>query len=284
MNTPTRPAPEHGILLRLTGPLQSWGCLSHFNERDTAPFPTRSALIGLLASALGRSREEPIDDLSTLTLTVRTDRPGVPLRDLHTVGGGLPARSTVTTAEGKKRTGDTTTLLTHRTYLADAAFTAALTATPQTPVELLEDAAAALTHPKWPLYLGRRSCPPDGPLLLGTSRDALHHLIHLPIAAPPPRPNQHTPITFTSDQPLSGLPLQDPQALADHSDGDTPTGQINDQPQTFHPRRRSHRARAVYHRTLHLPHDQYAGLGTHQLHALAAYTTTHLTHPESSPR
>ncbi|MFD3781209.1 type I-E CRISPR-associated protein Cas5/CasD [Streptomyces sp. NPDC058612] len=282
MNTPTRPAPEHGILLRLTGPLQSWGRLSHFNERDTAPFPTRSALIGLLASALGRTREEPIDDLTTLTLTVRTDRPGIPLRDLHTVGGGLPARSTVTTAEGKKRTGDTTTLLTHRTYLADAAFTAALTATTRTPDTLLEDAAAALTHPKWPLYLGRRSCPPEGPLLLGTSDDALHHLIHLPIAAPPPRSHQHTPIAFTSDQPLSRLPA--PHSPTGESDGDTPAGQINDQPETFHPRRRTYRARAAYHRSLHLPTDQYAGLGISQLHALAAYTTTHLTHPEGSPR
>ena len=61
-----------------------------------------------------------------MSLTVRVDRPGVLLRDLHTVGGGLPANATVTTAEGKKRTGDTGTLLTHRTYLADAAFTAAV--------------------------------------------------------------------------------------------------------------------------------------------------------------
>ncbi|MGW1642929.1 type I-E CRISPR-associated protein Cas5/CasD [Streptomyces lavendulae] len=284
MTNPTRPAPEPGILLRLTGPLQSWGRLSHFNERDTAPFPTRSALIGLLACALGRHREEPIDDLTTLTLTIRTDRPGIPLRDLHTVGGGLPPRATVTTAEGKKRTGDTTTLLTHRTYLADAAFTAALTPTPQTPDGLLNDAAEALIHPRWPLYLGRRSCPPEGPLLLGTSDDALHHLVHLPIAAPPPRAHQHTPIAFTSDQPLSRLPAPAHHTTANDTDGDTPAGQINDQPETFHPRRRSYRARTAYHRSLHLPPTQYAGLGTPQLHTLAAYTTTHLTHPESSPR
>ncbi|WP_328965794.1 CRISPR-associated protein Cas5 [Streptomyces virginiae] len=42
------------MLLRLTGPLQSWGTHSHFNERDTAAFPTLSGVLGLLACALGR--------------------------------------------------------------------------------------------------------------------------------------------------------------------------------------------------------------------------------------
>ena len=52
-DTPREPsAPEPGLLLRLAGPLQSWGERSHFNERDTARFPTRSGVIGMLAAAL----------------------------------------------------------------------------------------------------------------------------------------------------------------------------------------------------------------------------------------
>ncbi|MFF8387402.1 type I-E CRISPR-associated protein Cas5/CasD [Streptomyces kanasensis] len=278
----TTPRPTPGLLLRLAAPLQSWGRHSHFNERDTAPFPTRSGLIGLLASALGRARHEPIDDLATLSLTVRTDRPGVPLRDLHTVGGGLPARATVTTAEGKKRSGDTTTLLTHRTYLADAAFTTALTATDTTPTDLLPTLAQALLTPQWPPYLGRRSCPPEGPLLLGASDDALHHLIHLPIAAPPPPADRDPGVTFTSDQPLSRLPVPDHLLTEDAGDGDTPAGAINDQPTTFHPRRRTYSSRPAYQRTLHLPTAQYTGLGTDHLTALSTYTTHHLNHPERS--
>lgn len=163
MTTALFPAPEPGLLLRLTGPLQSWGLHSHFNERDTAAFPTRSGVIGMLASALGRHRGRPIDDLTRLHLTVRTDRPGVLLRDLHTVGGGLPGKATVTTAEGKKRPGDTGTLLTHRYYLADAAFTVALTAPRTDDPTLLDRYADALRNPRWPLHLGRRSCPPEGP-------------------------------------------------------------------------------------------------------------------------
>ncbi|MEU8764276.1 type I-E CRISPR-associated protein Cas5/CasD [Streptomyces sp. NPDC048659] len=266
---------RHGLLLRFTGPLQSWGTHSHFNERDTAPFPTRSGVIGLLAAALGRRRDEPIDDLARLSLTVRSDRPGVILRDLHTVGGGLPAKATVTTAEGKKRSGATATLLTHRTYLADAAFTVALTH-PDGNHPILQTCADALTHPHWPLYLGRRSCPPEGPLLLGATDDALHHLLHLPIAAPPPsRGTADRGITFTSDTPLDQLP-----ALTTWPDG-TPhpvvatTGEITDQPVTFHPRQRAYRSRTLHQLTLRLPHTQYKGLGTDYLRALADYLNDH---------
>lgn len=270
---------EPGLLLRLCGPLQSWGERSHFNERDTAPFPTRSGIVGLLASALGRRRTEPVDDLRRLSLTVRTDRPGVLLRDLHTVGGGLPAKATVTTAEGKKRSGDTTTVLTHRTYLADAAFTLALTLPPATQDlitsedagDLLAQCAEALRCPQWPLYLGRRSCPPEGPVLLGHTDDTLHHLLHLPLAAEPP--GAGTPgIEFLSDRPLDRLPT-----LNRHVGEDAhPATEVNDEPLSFHPRHRAYRVRPLYRRTLHLPRLAYAGLGTEQLHITGGYLATHL--------
>ncbi|MFI9042032.1 type I-E CRISPR-associated protein Cas5/CasD [Streptomyces sp. NPDC053726] len=285
-----RPDPEQGLLLRLTGPLQSWGLHSHFNERDTAAFPTRSGVIGLLAAALGRHRSEPIDDLAQLSLTVRTDRPGVPLRDLHTVGGGLTAKETVTTAEGKKRTGDTGTLLTHRTYLADGAFTVALTAPGghgDTDV-LLARCAQALRHPRWPLYLGRRSCPPEGPLLLGESDDALHHLIRLPVAAvAPPARNDRTgqarnSIDFLADRPLTCLPVSPDMVLPGNQDGTVPSSELNDQPSGFHPRRRTYRARPLYRRTLSLPSSQFAGLGAAQTTALGTYLDNYFTAMEGS--
>ncbi|WLQ37240.1 type I-E CRISPR-associated protein Cas5/CasD [Streptomyces castrisilvae] len=282
------PAPEAGLLLRLTGPLQSWGLHSHFNERDTAAFPTRSGIIGLLASALGRRRGQPIDDLTRLHLTVRTDRPGIMLRDLHTVGGGLPAKATVTTAEGKKRPGDTGTLLTHRYYLADAAFTAALTL-PQHNAEsaaFLDLCAGALRAPRWPLHLGRRSCPPEGPLLLGQSNDALHHLIHLPLAALPARgqAGEDRPVEFLADRPLTNLPVQDRMISTISEDGSHPSSELNDQPLTYHPTGRAYRARPLYRRSLLLPHSQFAGHGTDQLTALSDYLTHQLNTPEGNRR
>lgn len=286
--TPSLPAPEPGLLLRLTGPLQSWGLHSHFNERDTAPFPTRSGVIGMLASALGRRRGQPIDDLTALHMTVRTDRPGVLLRDLHTVGGGLPGKTTVTTAEGKKRPGDTGTLLTHRHYLADAAFTITLT-TPKDTSEsrlLLERCAKALRTPRWPLHLGRRSCPPEGPLLLGQSDDALHHLIHLPLAAQPPRTQATggTPVEFLADRPLAFLPAPTHTISETHEDGTHASGELNDQPVNYHPSQRAYTARPLYRRTLLLPRAQFAGLGAQQLTALGRYLDTRLHTTEGSRR
>ncbi|MFB7512843.1 type I-E CRISPR-associated protein Cas5/CasD [Streptomyces sp. NPDC056144] len=279
------PPPESGLLLRLTAPLQSWGEHSHFTDRDTAAFPTRSGVIGLLAAALGRRRGESIADLTRLSLTVRVDRPGVRLRDLHTVGGGLPAKATVTTAEGKKRSGETTTLLSHRHYLADAAFTIALT-TPHTPDsteaeraeahDLLACCESALRFPQWPLYLGRRSCPPEGPLLLTRADDALHHLVRLPLAAMSPTP---AGVEFISDRPLHTLPVPEALLTADASDGAHASGQATDEPLTFHTTRRDYRARPLYRRSLHLPAEQYAGLGTQQLDALTTYLTRHLPKP-----
>ena len=53
--------------------------------------------------------------------------------------------------------------LTYRYYLSDARFLVALGAKR----ELLETLDQAIHTPKWPLFLGKRSCPPDYPLSLG---------------------------------------------------------------------------------------------------------------------
>lgn len=292
---PGRPparAPEPGLLLRLTGPLQSWGEHSHFNERDTAGFPTRSGVIGLLAAALGRSRTAPIDDLTGISLTVRIDRPGVLLRDLHTVGGGLPAKGTVTTAEGKKRSGDTGTLLTHRMYLADAAFTAAL-AFPDGSDDLALQCAQALLASQWPPFLGRRSCPPEGPVLLARTADTLAHLVHLPLAADPHARAADT--EFVSDRPLDRLPVPDPAPDAPHAggghagaptgadpdDGSNPSGAVTDDPVSFHPRSRTYRARELYRRRV--PLSAPSALGAEHLDALRAYLTDHALAPLAAP-
>lgn len=276
------PAPAvPGLLLLCAGPLQSWGHHSHFNQRDTAAFPTRSGILGLLAAALGRDRDEPVDDLARLGLTVRVDRPGVLLRDLHTVGGGLPAAATVTTAQGKKRSGDTTTLLSHRYYLADAAFTIAVTS--PSPSGLLIDCERALRAPRWPLFLGRRACPPTGPLFLALVDDALHHLVRLPLAAPTPRTGRITPtVDFLSDSPLDRLPLPDGVHAGDPAEAAHPSTSLNDQPVTFHPTRRSYRARPLFRRTVTPPADQWGGLGTDYLQALGEYAHRHFRTSEGA--
>ncbi|MFI7097761.1 type I-E CRISPR-associated protein Cas5/CasD [Streptomyces sp. NPDC050161] len=76
------------LLVRLAGPLQSWGITGRFARRDTHSRPTKSGVIGLCAAALGLPREEPLGELAEVLFGVRADRPGTPLRDYHTVGGG----------------------------------------------------------------------------------------------------------------------------------------------------------------------------------------------------
>lgn len=284
--SPHEPTP--GLLLHLSGPLQSWGQRSHYNERDTALFPTRSGVLGLLSSALGRHRDEPIDDLAQLSLTVRADRPGHLLRDLHTVGGGLPAKETVTTAEGKKRGIKQATLLSYRYYLQDAAFTVAVTGAPEHG-DLINACARALRAPRWAPYLGRRSCPPTGPHFLGHTHTPWRHLTYLPLH----RANTNAPretsthVLFYGDAPLNTLLPMTPEHQVDSgaANGIDPSGEIDDDPRTFHTHHRSYRTRSLYQRELQFPADQCAGLGLSYLESIEAYLSRHTAteHERISP-
>ena len=136
------------LLLRLSGPLQSWGSRSRFSRRLTEAQPTKSGVLGLLAAAQGRRRTDSIEDLLQLRFGVRIDQPGAIVRDFQT------ARS----LDGKDSMP-----LSERYYLADAVFLAAI----EGDAGLLAGFDAALRAPTFPLYLGRRSCPPAGPVTLG---------------------------------------------------------------------------------------------------------------------
>lgn len=152
------------LLLRLAGPMQSWGTQSRFSVRDTDLEPSFSGVIGLLAAALGRRRGEPIDDLAALDMAVRVDRPGLRFADYHTAGGAhRPGERYGVHKANDAKPG---TVVSRRWYLADADFLVALEGSP----ELLERLLGALARPVWPLFLGRRSCVPSVPLF---SRDAM---------------------------------------------------------------------------------------------------------------
>ncbi|MFC7329878.1 type I-E CRISPR-associated protein Cas5/CasD [Marinactinospora rubrisoli] len=174
-----------GFLLRLAGPLQSWGEHSAYGLRDTVAFPTRSGLVGMFAAAQGVERGADLSRYDDLGITVRIDRPGTRTVDFHTVGGGMPAGRTVPTAEGKRRGAEVSTIVTHRAYLAGAVFTVAVTA----PDEAAQPIADALLAPHWQPYLGRRACVPDQPLVLRRGvADPVTELEKVPL--PPPLPGR----------------------------------------------------------------------------------------------
>ncbi|MFD9398205.1 type I-E CRISPR-associated protein Cas5/CasD [Streptomyces sp. NPDC060011] len=144
------------LVLRLAGPLQSWGASSRFAaRRTTESAPTKSGVIGLLASAAGiqRGDDNALAPLAALRFGVRIDQPGTRIRDFQT------AHHAVT---------DKAMPLSERFYLADAVFVAALEGDPA----LLEGLHTAIRTPMYPPFLGRRSCPPTGPLELEFHPDA----------------------------------------------------------------------------------------------------------------
>jgi CRISPR system Cascade subunit CasD len=151
--------PPRTVLLRLAAPLQSWGTHSLFERRDTAAHPTASGVIGLVRCALGHTRDTPLGALADAQVAVRVDQPGTILRDYQTVGidGYRSANGKITRGEPK---------LSVRFYLQDAVFVAALT---HPDPGLLAAIDQALARPHWPLYLGRKSCPPAQPVRLGLS-------------------------------------------------------------------------------------------------------------------
>ena len=147
------------LLLRLAGPLQSWGIQSRFLIRDTGLEPSKSGVVGLLAAALGRPRHASLEDLAALTMGVRVDRQGTLRLDFHTAGGTHRQGDTygVALADGSGRR----TVTSQRYYLADADFLVGLESGDE---DLLCRLDAALARPVWPLYLGRKAFVPGRPV------------------------------------------------------------------------------------------------------------------------
>ena len=140
------------LLLRLAGPMQSWGVQSRFGVRDTGLEPSKSGVVGLLCAALGRKRSAPVADLAALAMAVRVDREGLLASDFHTAQNVLKASG-----------GIKATDISRRYYLADARFLVALEG--ENP-GLLAGLQSALRDPHWPLYLGRKAFVPGEPVWL----------------------------------------------------------------------------------------------------------------------
>lgn len=255
------------LLLRLAGPLQSWGDRSVFNRRETRPEPTKSGVLGLLAAAQGRPRTQSPEDLAELRFGVRVDQPGSLLRDYHTVSDyrGVPLRQAGVNAKGEQKPTSPvkTTHVTHRYYLQDAVFVAAVAG----PAPVMTALAEAVRRPAYPLALGRRSCPPTQPLVLKLDeRDMETALTEYPWQA------DHATRQRLRRRHNGELPPRvDLSATLEDPEG---TDVAQDVPLSFAPGRRSFATRRVRHTWLATPtaatkasltptspHDPFALLG-----------------------
>jgi CRISPR system Cascade subunit CasD len=114
---------------------------------------------GLLCAALGVSRadaRQALPRFNALQMAVRIDRPGVRWWDYHTVGARMQMR--IAEGESKSKPG---AMLTRREYLCDASFLVAIQGDP----DFVQALHQAVSRPVWPMYLGRKSCPPSLPLV-----------------------------------------------------------------------------------------------------------------------
>lgn len=160
------------LLLWLEGPMQSWGTRSRWDPRDTGLEPTKSGVVGLIGCAMGLERGSPeLERLDQGALFgVRIDRPGVISTDYQTVSGyhrtaagefkhsGGTAKSLA-----KAQEYDEATVVSPHEYIHDAIFLVGL----EMAADQMLFVRNALAAPRWPLYLGRKSCPPVRPLVDG---------------------------------------------------------------------------------------------------------------------
>ncbi|MGN0918261.1 MAG: type I-E CRISPR-associated protein Cas5/CasD [Oxalobacter sp.] len=159
------------VLMWLEGPLQSWGADSKFNRRETLPFPSKSAVFGIILASLGARG----DQKSWLSQNVHGDflvfaytpevagQVTVPqLRDFQMVGSGYDIddawqREMVPKTSDRKMAVGGGTKMTYRYYLQDACF-AVLVALDDAVAESVAD---ALSNPVYTISLGRKCCAPS---------------------------------------------------------------------------------------------------------------------------
>lgn len=207
------------LLLKLGGPMQAWGDSSQFSRRDTRTEPTKSGVLGLLAAADGRRRTDPIEDLTALRFGVRIDQRGELMRDFQTAhhldtGAPMP--------------------LSYRFYLSDAVFVAAV----EGESNLIEGLAEAVQAPAFPLYLGRRSCPPASPVFLAVSDRALEPALR--------EVEWQAAAWYRARQPQR-VHLELRLDKDENTPADSVTYVSRDDPISFDPRRRLHGDREVVH-------------------------------------
>ena len=103
-----------------------------------------------------------------------------------------------------------------------------------------------MSHPAFPLYLGRRACPPTVPLCLGLRASGLLE-------------------TLQKEAPLAKNPRDTARIIADARAGDANTAVVRDIPVSFDPRCRKHGYRTCteYHLTMNTgesEHDPFTEL------------------------
>ncbi|MFC0673463.1 type I-E CRISPR-associated protein Cas5/CasD [Brachybacterium hainanense] len=194
------------LVLHFDAPMMSWGTEGRLTNRDAGTRPTLSGIIGLIANALGRGRDDDMADLA-FDLVTRVDRAGHEERDYVTIGGATGIGQ-APKAPGKRPGVSDTGKVSVRYLLADAAMVAVIGQTEQT-IDL-DTVRDALLRPARTLYLGRRCYPIGAPVVRGpvVETDSLQSLLEtIPLA---PRHDDTVSVTTTSTDPMAEMRMERP--------------------------------------------------------------------------
>lgn len=161
--------PKPYLLFQLYGPMAAWGDIAVGESRVTTAVPGRSALLGMLAAAMGlkRSDEESLNSLSySVRFAILTLNSGSFMRDYHTVQ--VPPASALKKRPARTRRDELSvpknelgTILSSRDYRSDSLNRIAVESTGSQ--YTLETLKQALLRPIFPVFLGRKACPPALP-------------------------------------------------------------------------------------------------------------------------
>jgi CRISPR system Cascade subunit CasD len=156
------------LIFRLYGMMASWGDIAVGEFRPTFDRPSKSAVMGLIAAAIGirRDEEERQRELSAgYLMAVRIDSPGILMRDYHTIqvppAGKDDTRYHFTTRKEELAVpkDELNTILSSRDYRCDAVYTICLWSCTSAPPYSLATLQSHLKNPAFVLYLGRKSYP-----------------------------------------------------------------------------------------------------------------------------
>ncbi|MDX7992099.1 type I-E CRISPR-associated protein Cas5/CasD [Xenorhabdus littoralis] len=157
------------LVFRLYGALASWGVEAVGEDRPTASYPTRSAILGLLGAALGirRDDEAQITALQqSVNIAIKQLISGSLMRDYHTsqVPSQEKKRVHLTRKSELSDKSKLNTILSSRDYRTDGIWIIAISLTEQAhfTLDTLRD---ALIKPVFTLSLGRKSCPLALPMM-----------------------------------------------------------------------------------------------------------------------
>lgn len=157
------------LLCTIYAPLASWGEIAVGEVRGSWDRPSRSAVLGLVAAALGidRTDQEAHDALDRgYGVAVRLDVEGTTLSDYHTAQSVASAAYRGRIPRTRREllaSGELQTILSRRAYRQDASATIALWARADARWSL-DELASALRTPVFVPYAGRRANPLGLPL------------------------------------------------------------------------------------------------------------------------